>query len=111
LIPVDPAWVPLRLALRLSHFGRTRLARNWFSYLQRVLRARAPVAALRPLSFRDKVSAAMVYDRQPIIDHFRRVDAETVIGAMCTEGDERLYFFLLRRIGSSPAGLDGQVAT
>jgi len=106
LAAIDPARIPLRLALRLSRFGRTRIARNWFTYLQKVLRASAPVAKLKPLSFRGKTSTAMIYDRKPIIDHFRRIDDGTVIGAMVVEGDERVFFFLLRQTSPGRRGHD-----
>ncbi|MGK6314156.1 GXWXG domain-containing protein [Neorhizobium sp. DT-125] len=97
LVPIDPGLIPLKLAFRFPRFGRTRIARNWFTYLQKGLRATAPIAALTPRSFRGKVSAAMIYDRQPITDYFRQFDEETVIGAMALEGDNRLYFFRLSR--------------
>jgi hypothetical protein len=97
----------------LSRFGRTRIARNWFTYLEKALRAVGPVARLKPLSFRGKISAAMIYDRQPIIDHFRRIDDDTVIGAMAVDGDERVFFFLLRRASSTLAQtvMDAQAAS
>lgn len=55
-------------------------------------------ARLRELCFRGRVSAGMVYDYLPIIDHFRRVDAATVIGLMDLRGrrDSQLFFWLER---------------
>lgn len=43
-------------------------------------------------------SAAMVYDNQPIVDHFRRRDDDRVMGAMTIKGDERIYVFELLRV-------------
>ena len=43
-------------------------------------------------------SAAMIYDQQPIIDHFRRIDQRRVMGAMTVRGDEGIYFFELERV-------------
>jgi hypothetical protein len=40
LIPIDPGRIPLRLALRFHRVGRTRGAKNLFSYVQRELRAK-----------------------------------------------------------------------
>ena len=40
----------------------------------------------------------MVYDTQPIVDHFRKVDDNRLVGAMVIEGDERVYFFELERV-------------
>ncbi|MCV9966842.1 DUF4334 domain-containing protein [Pararhizobium sp. BT-229] len=98
LIPIDPARIPLRLALRFHKVGRIRVAKNLFSYLQRGFRARGPVASLKTMSFQGVVSAAMVYDDQPIVDHFRRMDERRVMGAMTIQADDRIYFFELERI-------------
>ncbi|MGK9051111.1 DUF4334 domain-containing protein [Xaviernesmea oryzae] len=49
----------------------SRIARNWFTYLQKAPRAAGaggPVATLNTSSFRGKMSAEMIYDRQPVID-------------------------------------------
>ena len=98
LVAVDPAWIPLRLALRFHRIGRTRMARNLFSNLARRLRANGPVASVRSLPFEEVTSAAMVYEAQPIIDHFRRIDDRRVMGAMVIRGDDRRYFFELERV-------------
>ncbi len=98
LVAVDPKWIPLRLALRFHEVGRMRVARNLFSYLQRRLRAKGPVASLQTMVFGGVESAAMVYDHQPIVDHFRRIDADRIMGAMTIKGDERIYFFELQRV-------------
>jgi len=47
----------------------------------------------------------MVYDIQPIIDHFRFVDENTIAGAMdvrsgLTGGDDLTYYFYLTRLTS-----------
>ena len=98
LTPVDPSLIPVDWAFRFHRFGRTRLARNLFSHLARHLRARGPAARLRAVRFRDVTSAAMVYDGQPIIDHFRKIDDDAVLGAMSIHGKERHYFFRLDRV-------------
>ncbi|MBB4568736.1 DUF4334 domain-containing protein [Rhizobium leucaenae] len=102
LVAIDPALIPLRLAFRFHRFGRTQVARNLFLYLQKIWRAKGPVASLRPMSFRGKTSAAMVYDSQPITDHFRRIDEDRLLGVMAVEGDSRYYFFVLTRVGTEP---------
>ena len=98
LVAIDPKWIPLRLALRFHKVGRTGIARNLFSYLQRGLRARGPVASLKTIVFGGVESAAMVYDDQPIVDYFRRIAEERIMGAMTIRGDERVYFFELERV-------------
>ncbi len=54
---------------------------------------------LREVKFRNVVSAAMIYDKHPIIDHFRKVNEELVAGAMDTSsfGDAGTYYFYLRK--------------
>ncbi len=99
LVAVDPKWIPLRLALRFHGVGRTQVARDLFSFLQRRLRAKGPVASLKTLVFGGVESAAMVYDHQPIIDYFRRIDKVTIMGAMTIRGDGRIYFFELEHVG------------
>ena len=98
LLPIEPALIPLRLALRLGALGRTGMVASLFAYARRFLRAKGTSAALQTASFGGVMSAAMAYDRQPILDHFRRIDENTVMGAMTIEGDSRLYFFQLTRL-------------
>lgn len=101
LVPLDPAAIPVGWALRFHRFGRTRLARNLFPHLARYLRARGPVAKLRVISFRNVASAAMVYDSQPIVDHFRKIDDDAVLGALSIHGKKPHYFFRLDRVEGS----------
>jgi Domain of unknown function (DUF4334)/GXWXG protein len=56
------------------------------------------LARLRELRFRGTVSAAMLYDKRPLIDHFRRVDDDTVIGLADEKGKPATYFFHLTRV-------------
>lgn len=53
-------------------------------------------ARLRKIEYRGLVSTAMIYDRLPIIDHFRQVDADTVMGLMETRGKRGAAFYLQR---------------
>lgn len=107
LLPIDPSLIPLGLALRFHRFARTEAARNLFSHLARHLRAKGPVASLRSMPFRKATSAAMVYDRKPVIDHFRKIDRDRVLGVMSVEGDDRHYFFELERV-AEPVGPSGE---
>ena len=59
-------------------------------------------ARLRRVEYRDVVSATMIYDRHPILDHFRRVDADTVLGLMDRKGEDRPLAFILRREPARP---------
>ncbi|EOD46361.1 putative transcription factor cmr1 protein [Neofusicoccum parvum UCRNP2] len=58
-------------------------------------------ASLREVAFRGVLSTAMIYDAKPILDHFRCVDENTVLGAMdCPKlmGDASTYYFFLTRL-------------
>lgn len=54
-------------------------------------------ARIRMVEFRNTVSVAMIYDDLAIIDHFRLVDDNTLLGAMDQRSDSLNYFFVLRR--------------
>ena len=57
-------------------------------------------ASLWNVEFRGEVTASMVYDGQAVIDHFKRVDDDTLMGimngAMRAVRDKHFYFFLTR---------------
>lgn len=97
LFAVNPAVLPTGLALkfpRLAHnpavvaFGRLSLP---------LLKTRRPKARLRMVEYRGVSTATMIYDAQPISDHFRRLDDDTLLGAMDLRGLSEPFFFLLRR--------------
>lgn len=59
-------------------------------------------ASLWMVEYRGKLSATMIYDGKPVLDHFRRVDERTLMGVMNGKGvlhDGRPYFFYLERSG------------
>jgi Domain of unknown function (DUF4334)/GXWXG protein len=97
--PVDPAWIPLGL-LR-DHAGLARLwpVRTAFGRLRPLLHTNRHTARLRVVEHRGVVTAAMVYDALPIIDVFRRVGDDVVLGAMDMRGLPAPFFFLLARDG------------
>jgi hypothetical protein len=55
-------------------------------------------ASLRRVEYRGVVTATMVYDQHPIFDHFRKVDARTVLGVMDRKNDSMPLYFYLRRV-------------
>ncbi len=58
------------------------------------------LASLWDIEFRGEVTASMVYDGQPVIDHFKRVDHDTLLGVMNGKGvrhEGRHYYFVLER--------------
>lgn len=96
IFPVDPRRVPLSLAGKIPLSG-VRLARKMLRVLGPAVRTRKPKARLRALEFRGTTSAAMIYDDLPIVDIFRKVDADTLLGVMDLRGMKHPYFFVLRR--------------
>lgn len=53
---------------------------------------------LRMVRHRGVVSATLVYDHLPILDAFRRRDAQTLLGLMDAKGMDAPFFFQLRRV-------------
>lgn len=96
IFPVDPRRVPLFLAGKVP-VDTLKPVRRSLGALRPMLRTRTPRARLRNLEFRGKASAAMIYDDLPIIDIFRRVDEDTLLGVMDKRGLTEPYFFVLYR--------------
>jgi hypothetical protein len=97
VIPLDPRFMPVSVALWWPALAKSAPIRMAFTAGRRLLRSNHSAARLRAKDFREKRSAAMIYDRQPIVDHFRRIDNDRVLGLMEMRGMERPYFFLLTR--------------
>lgn len=58
---------------------------------------RLGAAQMRLLEFDGKVSAALIYDSQPIMDYFRKVNEDVVIGLGDIKGKPTDFFFHLTR--------------
>jgi hypothetical protein len=58
----------------------------------------AGTAHLEMLVHRGAETATMVYEAQPMRDHFRRIDDKTVLGAMEKDGAKGPGFFYLTRL-------------
>ena len=102
-IALDPALLPVGLALRLPALARNRLLSAVVARGLPLLRTHRPAARLRSVAFRGKASTAMVYDRQPITDHFRRIDSDRVLGLMVYRPRPLPYFFFcLERDSAAP---------
>ncbi|MEU0500827.1 DUF4334 domain-containing protein [Nocardia sp. NPDC005998] len=96
IFAVDPRRVPLGLAGKVPVAG-VEAVRKLLPVIGPAIRTRRPAARLRDIEYRGVVSAAMVYDHLPIIDHFRRLAADTLLGVMDMRGIGEPYFFILRR--------------
>ncbi|MER5478996.1 DUF4334 domain-containing protein [Streptomyces sp. NPDC002734] len=68
-------------------------------------------ASLWTVEFRGESTATMVYDGQPVFDHFKRVDDATLMGVMNVKGVPAdgpfFYFFLERAAGPGPGSAAG----
>ncbi|GAA4039516.1 DUF4334 domain-containing protein [Sphingomonas rosea] len=93
----NPGLMPLGLVERMPGLAKSAPSAALFRLLSPLLKTRKPRARLRPVTYRGVTSAAMIYDQLPIVDCFRRVDADTLLGAMDIRGFADPYFFVLRR--------------
>jgi hypothetical protein len=113
LFSLDPGRVPLRLVHLVAarpHLARLPFLPRLFRAVAPLLRTTSPRSRLRMVEYRGVVSAAMVYDALPALDAFRRVDPDTVVGAMDLRGVPQPFFFVLRREpGQHPGTVSGTV--
>jgi hypothetical protein len=95
---VDPIRTLMRFSIYLPVFVQLSM-KYIFLLFPFILTTRASKARLRRVAFRGKMSIGMVYDDLPIIDHFRKIDDNTVLGAMDYKrlSDYPPFFFILRR--------------
>ena len=92
----DPARLPLAAALRLPTPKGT-LGTRLFAATKPYHATTKPHARLRMVEHRGQLTAAMLYDARPIIDVFRRLTDDSVMGLMDMKGMARPYFFTLKR--------------
>lgn len=97
LFSVNPALLPMRAGSRLRPLVRHDWANALSRRVLRLAQTSKPTARLRMMEYRGVVTATMSYDALPINDHFRRVDDDTVIGAMDLRDGGQPFFFTLRR--------------
>lgn len=97
IIPLEPSLMPTGLALRWPGFFRSGPARRAFAAAAPLLRAREPGARLALRDLRGRTGTALIYRRQPILDHLRRIGPDHVMGLMERDGMDLPFFFLLAR--------------
>ena len=96
LFNVDPRRLPVRLVANWA-IPKNKLTRLLFHSVKLLLKTSKTKARLRVIEFRGKTSAAMVYDNFPIIDSFRKVNENTVLGVMDYKAMDKPFFFILKR--------------
>ncbi|MFB7939827.1 DUF4334 domain-containing protein [Streptomyces sp. NPDC056049] len=65
-------------------------------------------ASLWSVEFRGETTATMVYDGQPVLDHFKRVDDTTLMGIMNAKGvpaEGPFFYFFLERAPEADEGV------
>jgi hypothetical protein len=97
LFCVNPALVPVTAVVKHSRALRSPLATRLARPAVRVLRTSRPQARLRMIEYRGVLTGTMAYDALPVNDHFRKVDENTLLGAMDLRGLSSPFMFVLRR--------------
>lgn len=96
IFSVDPRKMPTNLPPGILRRGAS-IGRRLLGLFKGLVSTTLPRARLRNLEYRGKVSATMIYDHLPIMDTFRRVDEDTLLGVMDRRGFAEPFFFVLRR--------------
>jgi hypothetical protein len=99
-VALNPRLLPLNpLTARLQ---RLPPVRGLFRLGYRALATGRSTARLRVVDCRGVPTLSMIYDRQPIIDHFRQVSPDCMLGLMDCRGFEPLFFALHRAPATGP---------
>jgi len=88
----NPKFLPLNLKL-----PKSKILGNIISLLKPVLKTKKSKARMRMVEYRGKVTGTMVYDEKAIMDHFAKIDDNTMLGVMDLKGDSQPYVFVLER--------------
>jgi hypothetical protein len=99
LFPINPALIPMGAALKFKPFLQRPAVTRVVRAAVPLLKTPKPAARLRMIEYRGVVSGTMVYDALPINDHFRKVDDNTLMGAMDYRYIDRPFIFTLHREG------------
>jgi hypothetical protein len=94
---INPVFVPIGLLIRYHWLHRAPVVPGLFAVIRPLLSTRKPKARLRLTDYRGVVTATMIYDALPINDIFRKVDDDTLVGAMDLRGLQMPFMFVLRR--------------
>lgn len=97
---VDPAGVMSSTASQHSDLSDPKPSASDTQALLRQHHTTDPKARLRMMEYRGVVTGTMSYDALPINDHFRKIDDDTLLGAMDQRDVDAPFIFLLRRDAS-----------
>ena len=79
--PIDPRWLPMAVLRDYAGFAHFAPFRWLFTGVRSLLWTTKPAARLRTIEHRGVLTAAIVYDALPVIDVFRRVGPDVLLGA------------------------------
>ncbi len=96
IFKVDPNPVITNIGLQLP-IPQNEAIKPLYSTMSKMLKTEESKARIRLMKCRDCISATMIYDYLPILDTFRKVDENTVLGLMDWKGMPQPFFFLLKR--------------
>lgn len=103
LLSVNPSFIPMGFVVKHAALLRQPIVARAFTAIRGLLRTTKPHARLRLTEYRGVVSGTMSYDVLPINDVFRKIDSDTLIGAMDLRGMESPFLFALRREPPAPS--------
>lgn len=97
LFYVNPGLIPLELPIEKLPKKILSMTMKWFGFVVKTNKSRARV---RRVKFQGKTSASMIYDQKAIIDVFRKINDDTLLGVMDIKDKhpEKYYFFVLQRV-------------
>ena len=96
LVAIDPKWLPIAQLSNRRLPAQGLLARLSLP-AKFALKTSQSRAQIRMMAYRGKTSAVMIYDHLPIMDIFRKVDDNTLLGVMDLKGMQQPFFFVLYR--------------
>ena len=91
LYSVNPKLVPFEMKV-----PKDERLKKMISMVRVVLETTESKARLRPLGYRGKVSATMIYDEIPLIDIFVKIDERRVFGVADMKGQPPLFLVMER---------------
>jgi len=99
VIAITPHPILMKLAIHWN-FPKAKILKFLFRFIFPLLKTKRFKARLRMMEYHQKVSATMIYDELPILDTFRKIDQNTVLGIMDFKAVPQPFFFLLQRVES-----------
>lgn len=92
LYAVNPNLIPLSM-----EFPKFKVLSTIMALAKPFLQTKKSMARMRMIEYRGKITGTMVYDKKAIMDHFAKIDDNTMLGMMDLKGDSSPYVFVLER--------------